>query len=172
MNGISNANPIQDTFLIGSRFPQTKSIAVLLDSCRSQEYYELSQSIFSKEAHQYDIAIFSSDNNSPILMPPCGLYYYNYLENYSGNVLAVTVRGAVNAMDCGAIFDKKVWHISDISDFSQLGVTLDKLFDFFDNIVFVNNFVKKSFFSIHENTSDAKTSISEMDIISLETYFL
>jgi hypothetical protein len=105
-------------------------------------------------------------------MPPCGLYYYNYLENYSGSVLAVTVRGAVNAMDCGAIFDKKVWHISDISDFSQLGVTLDNLFDFFDNIVFVNNFVKKSFFSIYKNTSDAKTSISEMDIISLETYFL
>lgn len=172
MNGLFNDSPITDTFFLGSRFPRTKSIAIGIDSVRSQEFYEISHSLFNKEKYDYDIVIFSSDNNAPVLLPPCGLYYYNYLEHYNGNYLALTIRGALNGADCGSILPYKIWHISDVSEFKMAEETIPRLFEFFDKILFVNNVIRNLFFSIFTNLDKNKTDIAKLSIADIEKHFV
>lgn len=168
MNGLSNVNPIKETFLLGSRFSKDKSIAILLDSVRSQEFYEITESLFKKESYDYDTFIFSSDNNAPVLVCPCAIYYYNYLEHYNGAVLSLTLRGAINAFECGAIFTHKIWHISDISEFQMAKNTIPRLFEFFDEICFINDTVKEVFFNIFPGLNRDKTRSCPIDIIMLD----
>jgi len=168
MSGSSNLNPIKNTFLLGSRFSTDKSLAILLDSVRSQEYYEIADSIFRKETYDYDTFIFSADNNAPVLVAPCGLFYYNYLEQYNGSVLALTLRGAINAAESGSHFISKIWHISDISEFKMAEITIPKLFAFFDSIYFVNETVRTIFFTLFPSLDKGKTKLAPIDIMKLE----
>lgn len=169
MIGVSNKNPIKETFLLGTRFPDRKSLAVCLDSVRSQEYFEMVSSMYRKNLYDCDYAIFTADNNAPALLNPCGLYYFNSLEYYRGDVLALTIRSAINVMQCGSNFDKKIWHVSDLTGFKEAANAIPKLFDFFDEVVFVNDNLRKIFFSFFPAVNKSKTHIMPIDIISLDS---
>lgn len=172
MIGELNKNPIKDTFLLGTRFPNRKSLAICLDSVRSQEYFEIVSSLYKKNSYQYDYVIFTADNNSPALLNPCGLYYFNSLEYYRGDVLALTIRSAINVMQSGSIFEKKVWHISDLTGFKEASGAIENLFSFFDEIVFVNEKIRNVFFSFFPAVNKSKTHVFPMDIMSLDSLIL
>jgi len=165
MNGeLSNLNLESKTFLIGNRFPNRASLAILIDSVKCQEYYEIAMALYEERKYEKDIMIFSADNNNPVLIPPSAVYYYNYLEYYRGDVLALTLRGALNARNSGVNFGKKYWYISDISEVSSNKHFIE-LFNFFDKIFFVNEEVRKVFSSIVNQIDLGKTEIADLDII-------
>lgn len=168
MNGELNKNPIKETFLIGTRFPNRKSIAVCLDSVRTQEYFEIVSSLYKNENYEFDVAIFSGDNNNPVLVNPCALYYYNYFEYYYGNVIALTPRAAINAMQSGCNFESKIWHISDISGFKEISSAIGTLFNFYDHIFFINDSIRTIFFSFFPSCDKSKTSVAPLDIMAME----
>lgn len=165
MNGVlKNNEPKSKTFLIGGRFPLRPSLAILVDSLKCQEYYEIATALYEERKYEKDVMIFSADNNNPVLIPPSAVYYYNFLEYYRGDVLAVTLRGAINAKNSGTIFGKKYWYISDISEMTA-NPHFNDLFNFFDKIFFVNDGVRKVFSSIFNQVDLAKTEVCEIDII-------
>jgi hypothetical protein len=163
MNGLSNSNPVQETFLLGARFSTKPSLAILLDSTISQEYYEICEALFSSSKYEYDTLIFSSDNSAPIFQAPCAIFYYNYLEQYNGSVLALTLRGAINAAESGCSLKNKIWHISDITEFQMAETVIPRLFEFFDSIYFVNDSVKSIFFEVFPKIQSDKILVSSID---------
>jgi|694.fasta_scaffold18368_13 hypothetical protein len=171
MSGKYNQDPIKETFLLGTRFPNRKSIAICMDSVRSQEYYEIVSALYKKNTYDYDYMIFTSDNNSPALVNPCALYYYNYIEHYRGDALALTIRSAINLMQSGCILNKKVWYISDITGMKEISKSLPAICDFFDEIVFVNEHIRTIFLSFFPFLNESKTSTDELDIMLLEKRF-
>lgn len=165
MSGVSKNNESKSkTFLIGTRFPSRPSLAILIDSLKCQEYYEVATALYEERKYLKDIVIFSADNNNPVLIPPSAVYYYNFLEYYRGDVLAVTLRAAINAKNSGTIFNKKYWYISDISEMTA-NPHFDELFNFFDKVFFVNDSVRKVFSSIFNHVDLSKTDVCELDII-------
>jgi len=168
MSGLYNKNPIKETFLIGTRFLNRDSLAICLDSVQTQEYYEIVSSMYKNTSYKYDAMIFSNDNNFPPLVNPCALYYYNYFEYYSGNVLALTIRGAINAMQSGVFFTKKLWHISDLNGLKEISNIVDKIFNFYDEVMFVNENLRTIFFSFFPQFNKSKTSIAPLDIMVIE----
>jgi len=172
MTGLSNANPIQDTFLLGSRFSIKPSLAILLDSTRSQEYYEISNALFNNNKYEYDTIIFSSENAAPVYAAPCAVFYYNYFEQYNGSILALTLRGAINAIEAGSKLKTKIWHISDLTDFQMAQVTIPKLFDFFDHIYFVNDSIKSIFLDMYPGLRSDKIGISSIKNLQLTNHTL
>jgi hypothetical protein len=172
MNGLLNANPISETFLIGSRFPTTASIAILLDNLRSQEYYQLAHSVYAKNSYDYDICVFSADLNKPIVAAPFGVFYNHMIEQYNGSVLCLTIRGAINAFECGSIFNKKIWYISDISEIRTLEPSIEKLVDFFDHVIFTSDIVKTVFESVYPNLNRDKMEVCDFSLQSLEKYWI
>lgn len=171
MSGLLNKDPINSTFLIGSRFPVGNSIAILLDNVRSQEYYEIAKSVYDKKEYIYDIALFSSDLNKPIITSPFGIFYNHMLEQYSGDVLCLTIRGAINAFECGSIFNNKIWYLSDLSEIRMIEPSINNLFEFFDHIVFSSDTVKTVFESIYPNCPKDKMSICDCNLNLLEKYW-
>lgn len=172
MHGLLNKDPVKNTFLIGSRFPTTDSIAILLDDVRSQEYYEIAKSVYNKKEYVYDIALFSSDLNKPAITAPFGIFYNHMLEQYSGNVLCLTIRGAINAFECGSLFNKKIWYMSDLSEIRMIEPSIGNLLNFFDHIIFPSDTVKTVFESIYPNHPKEKISVCDCDLNSLEKYWI
>lgn len=172
MTGLSNANPIQETFLLGARFSIKPSLAILLDSTRSQEYYEIAEMLFDTVRYEYDTVIFSSENSSQVYPAACAIFHYNYFEQYNGSVLAMTLRGAINAMESGTKLKSKIWHISDITEFQMAETTVPMLFDFFDAIYFVNDSVKSVFLEIFPNLNSDKISISSVKDLPIKNHVI
>jgi len=171
MNGLSNKEPTKETFLLGSRFPTEKSIAIILDNLRSQEYYEITKSVYDKKEYEYDISLFASDLNKPVITPPFGIFYNNMIEQYTGDVLCLTIRAAINAVECGSLFAKKIWFISDMTEIRMIEPSVENLISFFDYIVFASDTVRTVFDSIYPDLNKEKFSVSSLDIKDLEKYW-
>lgn len=162
---LTNNNPITDTFLLNTRFIDRSSLAILFDSVRSQEYYEVSSIIYENKHFEKDYVLFSSDNNMPVLVSPTALFYVDKLEYYRGDVLAISIRGAINAMESGCCFNKKTWFISDVSDFSNISTVIPYLVNFFDKIVFVNKFLLDVFSEVFKIVNPKLTIGSLKNIV-------
>jgi len=163
MNGVSkNNNPTTETFLLNTRFLDRPSLAILFDSVRTQEYYEASCVIYDNKHFEKDYVFFSADNNMPVLVSPTALFYPNNLEYYRGDVLAISIRGAINAMESGCCFEKKTWFISDVSDFKNISTVLPYLVKFFDEIVFINKFLKDVFGTVFNIIDESKMSVGSL----------
>lgn len=172
MNGISNKDPIATTFLMGSRFSTSPSIAICVDDLRSQEYFEITNSVYNKIHYDYDICLFSSDLNRPIVMPPFSIFYNLMIEQYRGDVIALTLRSAIAIYECGSIFKKKIWYISDLTEIRQMQNNLPALVDYFDLIIFPNETITGVFKNLFPNIQLKQTAEDSMDIMDLEKHWL